>query len=127
MSDKTVLKLSLGNSLVWALVNPRDNKKYIKASDDPGYTDLPLILCEANPGPVEVAYEDMPGWAKKQINSSIASGQLVNEGDKIGSASAVKKTTKKKASSGKTSKKTSKKSADEEGVDDAAVTESKSA
>lgn len=81
----TRLSLSLGNQIVWALVQPVATE-YIKDSPEPGYQSVNLILSQSNPGPVEVVLEDYPSWAQEQIQSAVESGQLIHTGDKISRA-----------------------------------------
>jgi hypothetical protein len=97
------LSLSLGNQIVWALVQPLA-MEYIKEASEPGYQSVNLILTQSNPGPTDVDLEKYPKWAQLQIHSAIQSGQLINTGDKISKAlepeeveKAVEKTTKKQA------------------------------
>ena len=93
----TTLKLSLGDQFVWALVQPTA-RAFIKETDESGYQATQLILSQSQPGPVEVVYENLPGWAQKQVAEAIKSGQLTNAGDKI-EAKAEKKAEAKKESS----------------------------
>lgn len=93
----TTLKLSLGDQFVWALVQPTA-RDFIKETDESGYQATQLILSQSQPGPVEVVYENLPGWAQKQVAEAIKSGQLTNAGDKI-EAKAEKKAEAKKESS----------------------------
>lgn len=79
------LNLSLGNQIVWALVQPMA-VEYIKDSPEPGYQSVNLILSQSSPGPVDVELEDYPKWAQLQIQTAIQSGQLINTGDKISRA-----------------------------------------
>lgn len=119
----TTLKLSLGDQFVWALVQPTA-RAFIKETDESGFQATQLILSQSQPGPVEVVYENLPGWAQKQVAEAIKSGQLTNAGDKIeakaedkveakeesaeqtesteATPETTRKTTKKKASSKKT-------------------------
>ena len=57
----TTLKLSLGDQFVWALVQPTA-RAFIKETDESGYQATQLILSQSQPGPVEVVYENLPGW-----------------------------------------------------------------
>ena len=93
----TTLKLSLGDQFVWALVQPTA-RAFIKETDESGYQATQLILSQSQPGPVEVVYENLPGWAQKQVAEAIKSGQLTNAGDKI-EAKVEKKAEAKKESS----------------------------
>jgi hypothetical protein len=99
----TRLSLSLGNQIVWALVQPLA-MEYIKEAPEPGYQSVNLILTQSNPGPTEIELESYPQWAQLQIHSAIQSGQLINTGDKISEAlepeeveKVVEKPTKKQA------------------------------
>jgi hypothetical protein len=78
----TRLQLSLGEQFVWALVQPM-TKGFIKETDEFGFQETQLILSQAQPGPVEIVYEDLPQWAQIQVVHAIRSGQLTNAGDKI--------------------------------------------
>ena len=71
------MKLSLApETFYWSAVNPfyRGNTKEINE-------DVLLVLTQSNPGPVEVNIEDLPLWAKNQIDSSIKSGSIINTGE----------------------------------------------
>ena len=113
----TKLKLSLApQTFIWSVVNPKDPKKFIKYSDEPGYQEFGLMLTQKDPGPVDLVYEDLPPWARRQVKTAINSGQILNDGDKIGKPAEPVQTDKTPESETTTSRKrgSSKKSASTE-------------